>query len=580
MKSQRLAVLVCLFVSSTSFAEVPSSNTPWESTLTAIEAKFEEIYCFKALKRLFFKWDARVEMNRTRQRLSKISDPTDTQAARDALIPFYNSTRDIHVGARFKTSSKYSISRLPFVIRSADHKKYYIVNIDRAALPVSQYPFEIGDELVSVDSKPVSSFVQEYLPTVFAQFQTQHALAERYAFTRYDVLGKPHKTGPAEFAILRKNTKKVEVYKTTWITTDKPPAPALRLQEAEELRKMRKGFWPVVNDEVDAEFMNNSITAEADLPIRNYGTVGAKKPFFPALGTIAWETQPTDPFYAYISVLPNGKKTGFIRVPTYYPKDIITVMVPAFYSIIDRFVDEHINVMVYDQTNNGGGSLLYTYDLLAALIDKPVRSPMRTQWILDDVHHEVDLKWADLRLLAEQALTDPIARDKFQNEVFSDKILDDDFIHGFISLADLMLTTLKEPNHPRLSAPFPFEGQEFIKPRVGKHYTGPIVMLNNELSISNADLTPALFQDMGRAVMFGTRTSGAGAYQNGFEAPSPNPFELWYSSISFGKFIRKNGLPVETLGVSPDVRYSVTGNDIQNGMQGYHSALMKLIQKY
>ncbi len=563
--------ILILFLTLASSLNAFSAEDPWQTTLDSIEAKYEEIYCFKDLKRELFGWNSHRSMNHVRKGIASLGSTPAPQAAKDILYSYFDSTRDIHVGPRFKTSSPNSITRLPFSIRSAGDGHYLLVGIDRKALPEDVFPYRVGDELITIGGKSAQAWVDEYLPLFYAQKKTQQALAERYALNHYDVLGKSMPTGMVKVEVRRAGDRVVTGVSVSWIPSPKKSSLSVS-HENEELRVSGKGAGLVSDPRIDGEFV------DAD-PIANYGKVGAKKPFFPGLGKIVWESADTDPYYAYTFELPNGKLGGYVRVPTYYPADMIHVSTPGFFTLIDRFVDAGISVLVYDQTNNGGGSLLYAYDLMSALIDHPVAPKMKTEWIASETHHEFSLKWSDLRDLAVKAKTDPVSLKKFQEEVFSDKLVDADFIDDFISEADHMLKHIAKPKHSRLAPPIPFEGVKWIKPNSGKHFTGPILMLNNELSISSADLTPALFQDLGRAVMFGSKTSGAGAYQNGFLAPEKNPYELYYYSISFGKFTRPHGVPVETFGVRPDIAYDVTRSDLTDGMKGYREAVTKALLK-
>jgi hypothetical protein len=548
-------------------ASVMAQTDAWQDTLNSIETQFETYYCFKDLKKVFFSLDQKKSMDQLRKQISEMGPTPNTQAARDALIAFYDQTRDIHVGARFNTSSPYSVTSLPFTVRSVG-KNYYVTGINRNILMEAQYPFQIGDELVSLNGKPFQKAVDEFLPVVYAQKKTQQAMAEGYALFRYDVLGKSMPTGTATFTVKRQGTGNLENYTTNWITSSKS-APESKKYNRELERIAGRGAL-LANDE------RNEMTE--DNPVQNYGEIGEKKPFFPALGKILWESPAANTYHAYIFEMENGKKAGFIRVFSYFPRNPVKVAVPDFYSIIDKFVAEDIAVLVYDQTNNGGGSLLHAYDLLSSMIDQPVKPTLQVQWIINETHFENGRKWSDLRDLAIKAQTDPQAFKYFQENVQVDKVVDAEFLVSFISECDFMLKHLAYPNHQRLAPPFPLEGVSVVKPRPGKNFTGPILMLVNELSISSADLTPALYQDLGRAVIFGSRTAGAGAYQSGFLAPANNPYELYYSTISFGQFLRPHGIPVENLGVMPQVPYFVTKHDIRNKMSGYRQAVLKTLQ--
>jgi hypothetical protein len=112
-----------------------------------------------------------------------------------------------------------------------------------------------------------------------------------------------------------------------------------------------------------------------------------------------------------------------------------------------------------------------------------------------------------------------------------------------------------------------------IPPSQKARFTRPILVLINELSISCGDFFPAILQDNKRAVLFGVRTSGAGGYVQ--EQEFHNSLGISKIRITSSIAVRANGRPIENLGVSPDIRYKITADDIRNGYGGYAAAVNK-----
>jgi hypothetical protein len=538
---------------------------PWTATLDSVENQFEANYCFKDLKRELFGWDGHVLMDQTRAQLEALGPYPNPAQARHALQRFYDSTRDIHVSPRYVIDPAFTRSTLGVRIRSASDGRFYIVAVNPAlGTPAA---IQIGDEVLRFNGATLPSVRAQFLPQFFSQPRTQVAIAEEVLTDRFDVLGHALPSGTTSLVLRNHLTGATGTFTLTWTKTARS---SLRSRAGGR----KRGLSYSAEFREDA-FGEDTRAPAAANPVANYSFSGARSPFFPDLGPVLWRTAATDPLDAYSFRLPNGKIGGFVRIGSYFPNDIFSKVTPFFGSLMSRFAHDGVSVLVYDQTNNSGGSLLYSEDLMRSLIAEPVRAPLSVEWIVQPTNFEMSMPWSDLRDLATAALTDPAAREKFQNEIFIDKVLDDEFIHGFIAQAEEMLALLRDPNHPRLMRPSPFEGQSWIRPTNGTPYLGPILMLGNELSVSAADLTPALFQDLRRAAFFGEKTAGAGAYQNSFAVPAGNPFGLVASALSFGKFNHADGRPVENHGTLPNFPYSVTARDLQNEMHDYRDAVVR-----
>jgi C-terminal processing protease CtpA/Prc len=110
------------------------------------------------------------------------------------------------------------------------------------------------------------------------------------------------------------------------------------------------------------------------------------------------------------------------------------------------------------------------------------------------------------------------------------------------------------------------------------HYTHKIVVLINELDFSAAEFLAAILQDNKRAMVFGERTAGAGGCVR--RITFPNEFGIDCITVTWTMAWRTNGEPVENIGVHPDVRYSITAEDIRSGYAGYRQALLATISTY
>jgi C-terminal processing protease CtpA/Prc len=100
-------------------------------------------------------------------------------------------------------------------------------------------------------------------------------------------------------------------------------------------------------------------------------------------------------------------------------------------------------------------------------------------------------------------------------------------------------------------------------------------MLIDEMSGSGGDAFPAMMQGLGRAMLFGSRTMGAGGHVLEMAA-------LPYSGNSLrmtkSLFFRPDGTAVENNGVVPEVGYTITRDDFLYGYRNYQATyLAKLL---
>ena len=125
------------------------------------------------------------------------------------------------------------------------------------------------------------------------------------------------------------------------------------------------------------------------------------------------------------------------------------------------------------------------------------------------------------------------------------------------------------------SNPVYLEGLAEILP-AKNHYTKKIVVLINELTFSAGEFLAAILQDNNRATLFGVRTAGAGGCAKRYTLPSFAQFGIDYGTLTWTIAWRTNGQPIENIGVHPDVKYSLTAEDIRSGAD-YRQALLATI---
>ena len=344
------------------------------------------------------------------------------------------------------------------------------------------------------------------------------------------------------------------------------------------------------------------------------GGLGAKKSFLPLLGEIIWDIKDASQeegeslvyWNAYIYRHPNGKSIGCIRIPHYHePQNLVD----DFGKIIN-ILNEKSDALVIDQVHNFGGFVDYMYQLASILAIEPLKAPYHrikiTQKEVMGAHNTLELiKLIDLLMFnpdfkeapsenkkekegEEKKDGDDVKKEGDDNmkegEDSKKEKGDDKKKESLLNYQELMFLKsyyeliLEEWNRgASLTRPTPILGVDRINPHPKYHYTKPILILIDEMDFSGGDFMPAILQDNHRAVLFGSKTAGAGGFVTSFQFPNPNGISLCSCT---GSIAERPGLQkIENVGVTPDIEYRITASDIQGGYQGYVNAVNEAVQK-
>ncbi|WP_342734449.1 S41 family peptidase [Bradyrhizobium sp. B117] len=107
------------------------------------------------------------------------------------------------------------------------------------------------------------------------------------------------------------------------------------------------------------------------------------------------------------------------------------------------------------------------------------------------------------------------------------------------------------------------------------HYTKKVVVAVNEKSFSAAEFLAAIMQDNHQAIIIGQRTGGAGGLVRSVElSPDFKKAGISDFKLTWTLAWRSSGSPIEDLGVTPDIFYNITVDDLRSGYVGYREALL------
>ncbi len=535
----------------------PAVAADWEPLFENVASDFETIYALEDYKYRRFKWRREKELDLLYSHLVDLGKRFSPPAAQRLFKTFFRRTRDYHSDIFYQTDI--ASAELPFGVRTVDGRAY-VTQVNRSLAPKDRFPAAIGDELVEFDGMPVKEALNRLIPRPLNAVITDRTDADRFLTKRPGYQGWGLPKGDITLVFRRKADRRV--FRIEWKWRMVPNAVAFSAALDRPLVDPR-----VLMDEVAARR-----TYVEDVDVIN--TVGYRDPFVPAIGRTKWRSDDRAQFFAEIGVTERGTRVGFVRVPSYYPRNPAAA-VAEFEGLMAR-MQADTDVLIYDQTNNGGGSVLYFYELLSRMIRQPVRSPLHWRWSLQPMNFHLGKSWKDLEESLRDVSTDEQAR-KVLGDTVAGYPVTLEVARGAYREASNVLEDI-DRSKLRVSRPMPLLMIDKIVPK-GRPYAKPIILLQNEWSFSAADMAPAVMQDIGRAVIFGTKAPGLGAYVISRAPPAVNPLKVWLHRLSMAEVTRARGAPIENAGVEPDVPHELTDEDLTRNFSAYRRKLTDLADR-
>ncbi len=519
---------------------------------------------------------------------------SDTKLSRDAMVTkfhgvlraFCDGSEDYHVAVTF---TRTEAATLPFRVQPDDTGRLFICGIDPDQK--KSFPFAEGDELTSVDGKPVADVLKELESyTTKRNALTDERAAATMLTKRRPSRGVPMPERASALLGITRADGSTTTFDAAWntipegVTFNRAGFSSLQLRQRMVDTNGPDMTAHGVIDKAEIEAANaRALSAKENGDTEWDGfVIGGRKSFVPTLGPIVTTTGPKDPFDAYIYRAPNGKNVGVIRLPEFAP-DEPEKMAKAFTQLIAQF-EEATDALVIDQNNNPGGLFFYMMALLSTLSPNAMKMPSHSEAITP---HEVFDDQNNLKEL------EPVKDDKGAIKVLGKTVA------GLPVTYDLVVRMRASAQHTidewnkgkKLTSGFPLEGVDSMNPSPLATYTKPILCLVNSQCFSCGDFFPAVLQTNGRAVIFGETTAGAGGYVlthtvvNGLGVES-----LHVTGSIADRGIRhpdgsitddpdKIENPIEGVGVKPDIEYHLTAEDMQNGCEDYGAAVNAVIVK-
>jgi hypothetical protein len=513
----------------------------------------------------------------------------------ETAAKFVATFRDGHTG--YSAPSRF-LADLGVYVDIYDDK-VLIDQIVRSRLPIADYPFEIGDELVSLDGKPVEILIEELASQQSYSNPRTTRRAAADAITRRNQSEYPRATElPDESQIVvRRASGDLESYTIRWTKTGTPlenigPVPSPLFGRAPARSSSVSGFDPMelLNDlhnwsVPEARYLARHRVIEAEngeSSERSYVIGwGVRNPYYtlPQGFQLRLGRGPSDPFYSGVYES-EGNRIGFLRIPN-FSVSIPPATVLALLDAEIAFFRANTDGLVVDVSRNTGGGCIG--------LDYAARFMPNTFWFFGEqlrptqsliLTYETYLNAAQ-QLRADQWVIDTygaiLAELKASQK--ENRAITGAFPACTSAVSSPVLRPATFENDP-LTAP---DGQVLA-------YEKPIIFLADEFSVSFGDIFPAMMQDNKRGPIVGMRTGGWGGsisgWPSGFysEATATNTNSLVVRRQDIVSPEMPTAPYIENIGVIPDITldYMTRENLLTGGrpfVQGFTRIINEEIRK-
>jgi C-terminal processing protease CtpA/Prc len=494
--------------------------------------------------------------------LSKVRASKDDLEFYDVMSEYVASLNDAHDGYFLPSSF---VARLHFAVDIYDGK-VLIDSINRTRLPANEFPFQIGDELVSLDGRSAEEWISELTRYNIAAnpLSTRRLTAGLITIRPQQIIPRAIEVGPFATVVTRNEYGHTSTHFVPWAKTG---LPLLRVGPVPSPKESSTRHSAA---EAAADYMAPLLQLQnAALPPREAVLgFGSLSPIFnlPPEYTPRLPRTPGD-FFTSGTIRSGGRRIGFIRIPSYGPSNA-NAAVQQFRQEI-AFFQQNTDGLIVDQMRNPGGQVGYVNALLQLLIPNSFRTigfeiRATSNWII--------------------AISSALESARAQNApehviLLMERILSD-------------LDTANRENRGR-TGPLPVDDVSLDRlpatDTAGRvvAYTKPLMVLIDEMSASGADMFPATIQDNGRGVLFGMRTMGAGG---NVVTVNVGNYTEGLASITQSLMVRSapvnvNGYPsvpyIENVGVHPDIvqDYMTRDNLMQGGRAFVDAMLAAMIEQ-
>lgn len=531
-----------------------------KSDLDSIRNVLDVGYAPREWKNTYCGWDLDAEIQNAKNCIQNVQGIT-VKKYQKIVSDFFHSTKDYHVDVYFYSTES---AKLPFTVKTAEGR-YFISYVDSSKLNSLVYPLYEGDELVLFDNRPIADVMKELIDnnSNHANESTDRMMASFFLTHRSGALGQYVPRGSVTVGVKTGESNEIKTMQMMW---------------SYEPEKISNGFLGSIDNEKTkgSSIFSSRKFHEPIMVMPQYEFlkpffahdgeeqdqfIGSRKSYLPTLGIRLWWVSPSNSFFhAYIYETMDHKLVGYVRIPHYAGGSF---HVEEFAEIMGLF-EERTDALVIDQVDNPGGSLFFMYGLLSTLTNQPLQVPKHRMMINQEMVYDAFESIEELKRIK----SDQDAQEMLGMDIDGIPITYQ-FVQFYIEYLNFIISEWDSGR--KLTEPYHIMAIENILPHPAYRYTKPILLLTNSLDISCGDFFPAILQDNKRVTILGSRTAGAGGYVLG--TTFPNRFGVIGFSYTGSIAERLNKQPIENLGVTPDIEYETTVEDIQCNYQRYMQAI-------
>lgn len=515
--------------------------TPLQTEALQLLSWFEDlitrIYSPKDIKTQLFGWNLNAEIHRSRQAILANS-ADDVLTFQRIFRNLFKSMHDYHARLTFDRTD---VSTLPFRVINIG-QQFFISEIDRTKISFTQFPFYVGDEIVSFDGLPITDAISRALEEMRVQTNPRYDVRNA-AFRLTASLG-------ANLEAVRKGPVDVEI---------RPQADPNQGVKKVTLNWNYTRFAPKAELSFPADLLSNDVDF-ADLT----SVTASKNGHLPDFGPVVWENDPTGLFRSYIFKL-GKRRIGYIRIPTF----VAGANEVSEFARIIGLLENQTDALVLDETNNPGGSTFYFYALTTYLIQKPVQAPLFRQSVFEELAESNQQRLNLIRSIADENLLAKLWPEDLRGLKMNGLLAKDlasyyqDYVDSFVNKIYVL-----GPQFKQIQTVYPAVNETT--------YSKPILMLIDEMDASCGDMFPAFLKSIGRATLFGATTAGAVGNNTSGPVP-PNSFGIEKWSLTISTMV-VDGELLENKGAVPDVSYEPVIKDIRTHYSGYRRAVRHSLQ--
>jgi peptidase S41-like protein/PDZ domain-containing protein len=592
MRRFGVAVLLLTLSTTTPYAQQALTREQRISDLTQLASQYAKNYGPYEWKRDVQGFDL-LRLTPWLQRIQH-SDDLDFQ---EALIEYVASLNDAHDLIAFPTTFSAS---LPMSLDIYDGK-VLIDAINRTALPLAQYPFVVGDEVVSIDGRPVQELIQSFRKYAISanQRSTDRIAATRLVSRSQQIMPHVYQLGDAAaVAIKMASTGTTAVFTINWLKNGIPvtsqgplPSPVRgngRIFLSTDGQDITAGLagsaaaTASVFKMADATAVDNTLPDYMD-PLRpllnasvskdyysvlNFGSrfpIFAPPPGFTDLSAPCPTciNRPGEPIFYLVGTFTTlgGVRVGFLRIPSMSPPSTAIALAQLDRAV--AFFTPNTDALIVDVMRNPGGLVSFVEGVSQRLIPTPFKT----------IGFEIRATAAWLFSFAS-SLNNARLNPTTPPAVLAN--LEANFNEVFGAFNE---------NRGR-SAPVSLNstGSLQLNPVAGA-YAKPLMVLTDEFSASGGDMLPAILQSNNRGPVFGWRTMGAGGSVVGFTGPAftESFFRITVSLMNRGHVVNTPDFPpapyIENIGVRPDIPVDyMTRQNLMTGGAPFVQAIIQAVE--